>query len=71
VARLENCLLEIFIIHTYLFIHPTGISALDFAITMTLVAVVAWFLNIVANRLVKLVFSKPAAPGHAIASAKS
>jgi hypothetical protein len=71
VARLENCLLEIFIIHTYLFIHPTGIGALDFVITMTLVSAVAWVLNIAGNRLVKLAFSKPAVPGRVIASAES
>jgi hypothetical protein len=67
VARLENCLLEIFIIHTYLFIHPTGISALDFVISMSFVAVVAWVLNIIGNRLVKLVFSKPGTQGPAVA----
>ncbi|MGZ5202523.1 MAG: hypothetical protein ACXWC4_22405, partial [Telluria sp.] len=61
VASLENCLLEIFIIHTYLFIHPTGIKALDFVITMSLIIVTAWVLNIIGNKLVKLVFSKPAA----------
>jgi hypothetical protein len=61
-AKLENCLLEIFIIHTYLFIHPTGINPLDFVITMSLIIVTAWILNIVGNRLVKLVFSKPAPP---------
>jgi hypothetical protein len=66
-AKLENCLLEIFIIHTYLFIHPTGNSALDFVITMTLVIVTAWILNIIGNKLVKLVFSKPAPPRAAAA----
>ena len=70
-ARLENCLLEIFIIHSYLFIHPTGIGALDFVITMTLIIVTAWILNIVGDKLVKLVFKKPAARGPAIAPAKS
>lgn len=58
-ARLETCLLEIFIIHTYLFIHPTGIGPLDFAMTMSLVIVVAWILNILGSKLVKLIFNKP------------
>ncbi|MGZ5202905.1 MAG: hypothetical protein ACXWC4_24340, partial [Telluria sp.] len=70
VAGLEGCLLEIFIIHTYLFIHPTGINALDFVITMSLVTGMAWFLNIAGNRLVKLIFSKPDAPAPAIVPAK-
>lgn len=58
-ATLETFLLEIFVIHTYLFIHPTGIAALDFTITMSLIIVVAWILNIVGSKLVKLIFSKP------------
>ena len=58
-AKLESCLLEIFIIHTYLFMHPTGIGALDFAITMTSVIVAAWILNILGSKLVKRIFSKP------------
>jgi hypothetical protein len=58
-AKLENCLLEIFIIHTYLFVHPTGIGALDFTITMTLVIVAAWVLNILGSKLVRRIFSKP------------
>ncbi len=62
-AKLENCLLEIFLIHTYLFVHPTGINALDFVITMTLIIVTAWILNILGNKLVQLVFSKPASAG--------
>lgn len=70
-ARLENCLLEIFIIHSYLFIHPTGIGALDFVITMTLIIVTAWILNIVGDRLVKLVFNKPGARARVITPVKS
>jgi hypothetical protein len=70
VARLENCLLEIFIIHTYLFIHPTGISALDFVISMGFAAAVAWILNIVGNRLVKLVFHKAGTQRPAVAPAQ-
>jgi len=57
-AKLENCLLEIFIIHTYLFIHPTGMALLDFAVTMSLIIVAAWGLNIVGSMLVKRVFTK-------------
>jgi hypothetical protein len=59
-AKLENCLLEIFIVHTYLFIHPTGIGAVDFLCSMSLIVVTALILNAIGNRLVKLVFSKPA-----------
>jgi hypothetical protein len=69
-ASFENCLLEVFIIHSYLFIHPTGISALDFVITMTMVTGIARILNIAGNRLVKLVFSKPDVPDHAAVSVK-
>jgi hypothetical protein len=70
-ARLENCLLEMFIIHVYLFVHPTGISALDFAITITLIVATAWILNIIGNKLVKLVFSKSGTQGQVIAPVKS
>lgn len=57
-AKLESCLLEIFIIHTYLFIHPTGIAAFDFVVTMGLIIVAAWKLNTWGSMLVKRAFNK-------------
>lgn len=56
-ARLENCLLEIFIIHSYLFVHPTGNAAVDFCISVALIIPAAWCLNVVATKLVAFLFA--------------
>lgn len=44
-AGLEKYLLEIFLIHTYLFIHPTGTSSVDFLLSMILIMVSAVLLH--------------------------
>jgi hypothetical protein len=36
-AKLDTYLLEIFLIHTYLFVHPTGISLADFSVSLLLI----------------------------------
>jgi hypothetical protein len=58
---LEACLLEIYLIHSYLFVHPTGISALDFAISLVLIVFCALVLNAVATRLIAWLFAPKAA----------
>jgi hypothetical protein len=60
-TRLENCLLEIFIIHTYLFMHPTGQQGVDFLISLAVIIVAGWVLNILGSKLVELVFGDRAA----------
>nr|WP_314547125.1 acyltransferase family protein [uncultured Massilia sp.] len=57
-AKLENILLEIFIVHTYLFVYPTGNKVVDYAVTMTLVIVSAWILNILGSALVRVLFNR-------------
>jgi hypothetical protein len=60
VAILETYLLEIFLIHTYLFIHPTGRSMADFIISMALILVAAVAINRIAGFVTRLVFDRPA-----------
>jgi hypothetical protein len=55
-ASLENCLLEIFIIHTYLFIHPTGREGLDFVVSLALIIATAWMLNLAASKVMEALF---------------
>jgi hypothetical protein len=61
VASLETYLLEIFLIHTYLFIHPTGRSEVDFIISMALILVAAVAINRIAGLVTRLVFDRPVA----------
>jgi hypothetical protein len=61
VASLETYLLEIFLIHTYLFIHPTGRSPLDFLISMALILVAAVAIHRIAGLLTRLAFDRPPA----------
>jgi predicted nucleic acid-binding protein len=61
VASLETYLLEIFLIHTYLFIHPTGRSVVDFIISMALILIAAVAINRIAGLVTRLVFDRPAA----------
>jgi peptidoglycan/LPS O-acetylase OafA/YrhL len=58
VAKLENYLLEIFLIHTYLFVHPTGKSVPDLAISIALVVAAAIAISQVANWLSSQVFDR-------------
>lgn len=69
-VTLEAFLLEIYLIHSYLFVRPTGNSALDFGISLVLIVVAAWLLNLAGNRLVAWIFAaKPAAPAPATTGA--
>jgi hypothetical protein len=45
IASLDAYLLEIFLIHTYLFVHPSGNKLLDLAVTVPLVLVAAVGIN--------------------------
>lgn len=60
VAKLEKYLLEIFLIHVYLFVHPTGNAVADLALSVALVLAVAVVLYEVAQRLATRVFAPPA-----------
>ncbi|MFK3739384.1 hypothetical protein [Massilia sp. TN1-12] len=55
-AKLEGCLLEIFIIHMYLFVHPTGQHLLDFVLSLVLIVATAWVLGQAGSKVVALVF---------------
>ncbi|ALK95184.1 hypothetical protein AB595_27420 [Massilia sp. WF1] len=55
-ATLETCLLEIFIIHSYFFVHPSGNTVLDFLASLSLIIVLAWILNFAGSKLVRLIF---------------
>ncbi|WP_036171611.1 acyltransferase family protein [Massilia sp. 9096] len=57
-ASLEDCLLEIYLIHTYLFMHLTGHGALDFVVSLTVIVAAAWALNRAATSLIKHLFAK-------------
>jgi peptidoglycan/LPS O-acetylase OafA/YrhL len=60
-ASLETYLLEIFLIHTYLFIHPTGQGVVDFATSMALILVAAVAINRIAGAVTRMVFDRPTA----------
>lgn len=47
VQKLEKCLLEIYLIHGYLFVHFTGNSIADFLISFLLIVFVAIVLNLI------------------------
>lgn len=51
VAKLERYLLEIFLIHTYLFLHLTGNSGLDFAVSLVVILGASVAVNLVAGRV--------------------
>ena len=55
-AKLEKYLLEIFVIHTYLFVRPSGNSVLDFAVSVLLIVMVAMALGHVIAWLSSLIF---------------
>lgn len=66
---LEACLLEIYLIHTYLFIHPTGNSVVDFMISLVLIVIAAILLSRAGNNLITLVFRKASVKPAAVAVA--
>ena len=53
---LSGLLLEIYLLHPYLSIHPTGIYRLDQVFTVLLVLLVAWLL-VALNKVIGLMFS--------------
>jgi hypothetical protein len=55
-ARLEDCLLEIYLIHTYLFLHLTGHNVLDFPVSLVTIIVSAWLLNLAGSKLMAQLF---------------
>jgi hypothetical protein len=59
VAKLETYLLEIFLIHTYFFMHVTGQPLLDFVASVVLIVVVAIALNHLVERVSLIVFRRP------------
>lgn len=59
-SRLEGYLLEIFLIHTYFFFHPTGVSALDLAISIFAILAAAIAVNRAARAVAALVFRRHA-----------
>jgi hypothetical protein len=59
-AALETYLLEIFLIHTYLFVHPTGQSVVDFVVSMALILAAAVAINRIAGFVTRLVFDRAA-----------
>ena len=65
-VALEACLLEIYLIHGYLFIRPSGNELADFAISLVFIVCVALLLNIAGNKLVaRILDKKPAHPAPA------
>ncbi|WP_459943325.1 hypothetical protein, partial [Deferrisoma palaeochoriense] len=46
-----GCLLEIYLLHTYLFIHPTGNLGVDLALSLALVLAVAKTLDWLVRRV--------------------
>jgi len=63
-AQLEDYLLEIFLIHTYLFVHPTGNTLQDLIASTVIIVAVAVGLNRVGNWM-----SSKVRPHHATARA--
>lgn len=55
-ASLDVYLLEIFLIHTYLFVHVTGKSILDFFASVVLIVVVSMVLNRIVVQLSSVLF---------------
>ncbi len=56
IQKLENYLLEIYLIHGYLFVHFTGVSTLDFLLSVLLVVSVAVLLNQIIKAIEKQVY---------------
>ncbi len=57
IAALDKYLLEIFLVHMYLFSHPTGYSALDFILSLGLILMVSVVLGHIADRLSARLFN--------------
>jgi hypothetical protein len=59
-ARLEKYLLEIFLIHTYLFVHPTGNRLADLVLSLITILCAAVVIHHTAARLAGWVFDRAA-----------
>ena len=57
-VAIEACLLEIYLIHSYLFIHPTRNGVIDFIISLVVIVVAAILLNRAGNNLVAQIFKR-------------
>lgn len=57
-AKLEKYVLEIFMVHQYLFFHPTGIDPIDFGLSLVLILIVSMVLGFIADRLSTYVFDR-------------
>ena len=68
---LEACLLEIYLIHGYLFVNMTGHTVVDFAISLVLIVIAAMLLNAAGNHLVKSMFAPRPAKQSQLALADS
>jgi hypothetical protein len=58
IARFDKYLLEIFLMHTYLFVHITGNSLADLAITLVLVVLVSAVVHQLADILSRRLFER-------------
>ena len=54
----NDALLEVYLVHTYLFITPTGQTFVDYFVSMLVICVVAKFLSIMAKKVESQAFKK-------------
>jgi hypothetical protein len=57
-ARLDAWLLEVFLLHVYLFVHPSGLPLLDFFLSLALIGAAAFVVHLAAERLAVRVFGR-------------
>jgi len=62
---LAGCMLEIYVLHTYLFIRPTGHLALDLPLTLACVVGVSWAIALAARLLRRIMMPNNDALRHA------
>ena len=58
VAKLDKYLLEIFLVHTYLFTHSTGHGLIDFLVSLCFILLVSITLGRIADRVSYRVFDR-------------
>lgn len=68
IAKFEKYLLEIFLIHTYLFIHFFGSSVVDFLASLLLVVLAAMALNMAVEWMSARIFERKRADSQTIAA---
>jgi hypothetical protein len=64
VAKLDKYLLEIFLVHTYLFIRPVKHDLIDFSISLCLILLVSLALGWIADRITACLFDHRARTVH-------